>query len=128
MRAFADTLTPFMAALFVFAAILQYNDPDPLRWGLFYVAAAAVTVLNYFGKGARWMPLAMGSAAAAWSLAFTPEGFAVAFPALFERWEMADSAVEEGREFYGLLITAVWMGVLTARGPRRKAGDRPDIR
>jgi hypothetical protein len=32
MRGFARVGSFIMAAVFVYAAALQYNDPDPIRW------------------------------------------------------------------------------------------------
>jgi hypothetical protein len=33
---------------------------------------------------------------------------------MFGAWEMANTAVEEAREFWGLIMIAGWMAVLTA--------------
>lgn len=100
-----------MAGLFIFAAGLQYNDPDPLRWMAVYLAAAAACIAAFFGPR-RVLPAAVGLAALAWAVTLAPE---VAFFRLFDRWEMKDAAVEETREFWGLVIVAGWMAALAAR-------------
>jgi hypothetical protein len=103
-----------MAALFVFSAVVQVNDPDPLRWILLYGLAALVCVL----EARRTMPWPVAAAAAAVALVaavliardldFAPVA------SLFEQWEMRDTSIEETREVGGLLIVAAWMTVVAA--------------
>ncbi|HEX8693799.1 MAG TPA: transmembrane 220 family protein [Longimicrobium sp.] len=121
MRAFRLINLP-MAALFVFAAAVQYNDPDPLRWMALYLAAAAACGLAAAGRLPRWLPAAVGLAALAWAAALAPGVWGRVRPGdLFAEWEMANTAVEEARETGGLLIVAAWMLVLAVvpRGWRR---------
>lgn len=55
-----------MAVLFVFAAILQHNDP-PSRWMAIYLSAAAATVL-YVVDRLRWpIPLIISLIALIWA-------------------------------------------------------------
>ena len=102
-----------MAALFVFAAAVQVNDPDPLRWMALYLAAAAACVLALLHRLPRWVPVVVGLAALAWAATLAPHVLGrVGWGEMVEAWEMKDVRVEEGRETYGLLIVAVWMTVL----------------
>ena len=48
-----------MAAMFAAAALLQYNDPDPVRWVLVYGAAAVLSGVAAW-RGAVPFPAAGG--------------------------------------------------------------------
>ncbi len=111
-----------MAALFAFAAAVQYNDPDPLRWMALYLAAAAACVLALLRRLPRFVPVAVGLVALAWAVTLAPHVLgSVGLGEMFGAWEMKDVRVEEGRETYGLLIVAAWMAVLTFAGWRHAA-------
>lgn len=43
----------FVASLSLLCAILQYNDPDPMLWGAYYVALAMFALLCSFGLRLR---------------------------------------------------------------------------
>jgi len=108
-----------IAALFVFAALVQYNDPDPLRWMAIYLAAAAACVLALLRRLPRWLPTVVGLAALAWAATLAPQVLGrVGMGEMVEAWEMKDARVEEGREMYGLLVVAGWMAVLALAGRR----------
>lgn len=116
----------FMAILFVFAAILQYNDPDPLRWMAIYLSAAGVFVL-YIVDRLRWpIPLIIGLIALTWAgtLAWRVWG-RVSISELFAAWEMANPVVEEAREMSGLLIVAFSMALLVVAVLRQRPLLRP---
>lgn len=116
-----------MAALFGLAAVLQYNDPDPLRWIALYGAAAAICIGHILGR--RVWPLAAALAAIATlaAIALLPEvlGY-IGVADLFNRMEEKGGRVEIGREIGGLVLVAVWMAVLAALGRKRgSASARP---
>ena len=106
-------LNYLMTALFLFSVIVQYNDPDPLRWMLIYGLAGAACVLAIADR-LNWMfPAVIGVVALVWALKLAPNVIGkVAFGELFEAFEMKDERVEVAREFGGLLIVAFWMAVL----------------
>jgi hypothetical protein len=117
-----DLANGAMALLFTFAAAVQYNDPDPLRWMAIYLAAAAACVLAILHRLPRWVPIAVGLAALVWVATLVPHVLGrVGWSEMFDAWEMKDARVEEGRETYGLLIVVVWMTVLALAGRRRAA-------
>lgn len=108
--------TAAMALLFVFAVVVQYNDPDPGRWMAIYAAAAAVSALAAWRKAPRFAPVVVAMAATAWSIAIIAGGAAGAdYLRMFDAWEMSSARVEEAREATGLLIVAAWMIVLAVR-------------
>jgi hypothetical protein len=114
------TLNCLMAALFVFSVVVQYNDPDPLRWMAVYGAAALACVLAIFGRGYWPLVAALGLVALVWALTLAPAVVGkVRFGELFESFEMKDERVEVAREMGGLLIVAFWMAVLTVAFWRR---------
>ena len=111
-----------MAALFAFAAAVQYNDPDPLRWMAIYGLAMLACGLALAGR-LSWLPPALlGLIALVWAGTLAPGVVGrVSLGELFQSYGMLTPAVEGGREMGGLLIVAVWMGVLTLSRAGRAA-------
>ena len=113
-----------LAALFAFAAAVQYNDPDPARWMAIYLAAAAFCVAAarpLAGSAAVRSAAALVGALALLGAAGIWAG--VDHPLvpwrMFDQWEMKDLAVEETREIFGLLIVVAWMALVGLAGVRR---------
>ncbi|MGH7268017.1 MAG: transmembrane 220 family protein [Candidatus Rokuibacteriota bacterium] len=103
-----------MAVLFLTAAALQYNDPDPEVWMPFYLGAAAACLVPY--RRALW-PLAavMAGIALLWAASLAPAvlpGFA--FGDMFRSMSAGNPTIELSRELLGLVIVAAWMLALTA--------------
>lgn len=106
-------LHPVFVILFAISAGLQYNDPDPVQWGLMYLAATALAAGCF--RGASWVrPL--GSALVAigvvWMVTLAP-GMAAFIergdPALLAATMQAgDPVIEEAREFLGLGIVVLY--------------------
>ena len=111
-----------MAALFAFAAAVQYNDPDPLRWMAIYGLAMLACGLALAGR-LSWLPPALlGLIALIWAGTLAPGVVGrVSVGELFQSYGMLSPAVEEGREMGGLLIVAVWMALLTLASAGRAA-------
>jgi hypothetical protein len=107
-------------ALFVFACVVQGNDPDPLRWAAFYAAAAVVTARVVWGRMTAVVPAVLGVLAVVWALTILPAATRASFPELFKTWRMMSPGMEEGRESLGLLIVAAWMFVLYRRARARE--------
>lgn len=98
-----------MALLFLLSVIVQFNDPDPLQWIALYGLASVSCCLSYFGRLPRLAPLALGLLSFAWAGLLRKE------PTLdfFASFEMVNLAVEQAREMFGLMLTGLWMTVLT---------------
>jgi hypothetical protein len=112
-----------MAALFLVAVAVQYNDPDPLRWIALYGAAVIASLLSTFNRLHVAVPLIIGGVGLAWALLLAPGVIGkVSFGELFETVKMHSAAIEQGREMGGLLIVAAWMAVLVVLSLRRQAG------
>ena len=107
-------LNILMTAAFLFSVIVQYNDPDPIRWMLIYGLAGAACVLSILGRLNWGIPATIGIVALIWAFRLAPAVIGkVAFRELFESFEMKDERVEVARELGGLLIVAFWMAALT---------------
>ncbi|HEX2099286.1 MAG TPA: transmembrane 220 family protein [Candidatus Synoicihabitans sp.] len=112
----------FFAALFVFAAVVQYNDPSPALWMAIYLVAAVICLLAASKKpSARPLALVVGALTLVWSLTYLPavlrHGQVLS---MFDEWEMKNQEVLENREMFGLLIVTVWMAVVFIGGRRER--------
>ncbi len=50
MTLFFKVLGVLFSILFIWSAILQYNDPDPIQWIVYYGAAAMASILFVFNR------------------------------------------------------------------------------
>ncbi len=109
-----------MAALFLVAVALQYNDPDPIRWMAIYGAAALACV--QLGRHRRdWVPpVVVWFAAVFWFGVMIPDLLQYCEPAdLFRSMDETGGSAELAREAGGVVLTAGWMLVLLWRSRRR---------
>lgn len=107
------------ALLFVFAAVVQYNDPDPLLWIAAYTAAAAACVAWEFGRAPRWVPGVLAVVTLGWAgLIAAGIRLDAPFGEALTDWQMHAGGSEELREALGLVLVAAWMTAL-ALVPRR---------
>ncbi|MGB2716432.1 MAG: transmembrane 220 family protein [Vicinamibacterales bacterium] len=99
-----------MAILFGVAALLQLNDPDPLRWISIYASASALAA--YAALTSRVPILAtctLGAVALVWGLSVSFQFDRRILPGeLFYTWKMYDQRAELAREAGGLFITVAW--------------------
>jgi hypothetical protein len=108
-------------ALFAVAALLQLNDPDPLRWIAIYAAA---TTACWFAPAwpRRWaFPAAVCIVAIVWAAALARRVLPdLDLANLLRAKDLARPVIEETRELLGLLLVAAWMAVraLSAAGRR----------
>lgn len=105
--------------LFALSGVVQYNDPDPVRWMVIYGAACAACIAWEL----RRLPKAVAGALAAVSFVWAGViafGIHLESPVLdaLTDWQMHAGGSEELRESLGLLIVSAWMLLL---GLRRKA-------
>ena len=118
-------LTVLMGVYFLLAAVLQYNDPDPVQWMAIYGAAALACVLALVRRLWRWYPVGVAMAAALWAARLVPAVIGhVAAGDLFGNAGMLAPRVEEAREMVGLVIVAVWMTVLASSTPTSDTRER----
>jgi Transmembrane family 220, helix len=97
-------LSGLMVLLFVVSIILQWNDPDGYLWTLVYAPPAFFSVTYVLGKHYMWLTL----------LGFVLYVLAAIYwcPPLGNlSGNFIDN--EEVREAGGLLVSAIWMGILS---------------
>lgn len=113
-----------MAAAFLFSVVVQYNDPDRVRWMLIYGVAALACILKLRHRLRWYLPAALGVTAFGWAASLAPGVIGkTTFGEMFQAFHMINTAVEEAREMGGLLVIAGWMAVLVAasREERRRS-------
>lgn len=112
-----------VAAVFAWAAIVQYNDPDPMLWVAVYAGGAAMAVLAFAGR--YYMPalLLLGAVILFWmgTLAGGVQDFLAQGDAglLFAGMSPERPYVELTREFLGLSL--ILASVLVYLGLARQA-------
>ncbi len=97
---------------FAAAAVVQLNDPDPVRWFAIYTAAALVSIATALRRAPPALHVGLGVIAVGWA--------ALLLPAIVR--EAALTGTEMEREFAGLLLVALGMALLR-RDARRPAGS-----
>ena len=109
-------------ALMGLCVVLQRNDPDPLRWMLFYGAGAGACLLASL-RPRSWI-LASGVlvVAAAWALFLLPGAEGVGLADLGASMQGKDGPVDVARELGGQLLVAAWMLALLVRRSRATRG------
>src|SRR5687768_3823838 len=111
-------VTGLMAVYFLFALVMQYNDPDPVRWMAIYGAAAFACALALARRLWRGYAVGVGVVAAVWAATLAPGVIGRVAPGdLFTEAGMLAPAVEQAREMLGLIVVAAWMIVLALTAP-----------
>ena len=110
MRVVAGLFT----GLFLLAAGVQWNDPDPFIWIAGYLLAVFLAAAAAAGKS--W-PRANAGAAVLFGIWFSTLAPSLlgAEPAAFGQFEMADERHEEPREAVGLGLCAGWCAAMAWR-------------
>lgn len=115
-----------LSLLFFSFALVQYNDPDPFLWILIYGVMTAFCLQAARGK---FYPRLMWAAALGFGI------YAVILaPGTWDWWNSDDRSllfddlakmqfyyIEEAREFLGLMICLVVIGIYSALTPRKTA-------
>jgi len=110
------TANIFLSILFLFAAVLQYNDPDPLQWIFIYGLSALTCGLFAWKSGPLILPAITGVVSFIWMIFLfvvlqgAPD--AIIWADVFGEASMKTESVELTREILGLFIIFVWMTVL----------------
>jgi len=92
-----------VAAFFVYAAVVQVNDPDALLWMLMYAVAATLTVMSLVITYHAAFTGSFAAICICWAILILPTAFD----------KDLSFAEEIPRELFGLLIVSAWMLWLT---------------
>ena len=108
------------AALFLFAVVVQYNDPDPVRWIAIYLAAVLTCLLWELRKMPRLIAVAVAATTLSWGawIAFGTR-LSTPFGEALTDWNMHSGGSEELRESIGLFVVAAWCALLAWKPERR---------
>lgn len=100
-----------MLVLFVLAAVVQYNDPDPILWMGVYGASAICCALYMAGRLPALLSALLSGVCLLGALYLL---LRILGPGSFfdETGREMLGLMEETREMLGLLITATWTGIL----------------
>ncbi len=116
------------AALFLFGAFVQLNDPDPYAWVAIYIAAGLVCILAVRRPKLHYPAIVVAAIALLWAGFLAPHVFGTTgFGEMFGGWKMSDINVEYSREMYGLLVIAIWMVILGIRAFRLRVSAKSDV-
>ena len=103
------------ALIFVYFIIVQFNDPDPLLWVLVYGFGLMVTILLIVGRAKKYFLYGGIVIYAVLAATLVPGVIdyyhASNYGEIFSEMAKERMYVEESREFFGLLIGIVPMGV-----------------
>lgn len=115
----------FLAVYFMYAAAMQYNDPDPLHWMALYGLTAFACGLALAGRHLPWLLWLLCGMALS-EILITGDGFWYwlrhgSENLITTRMSAEKPWIELGREFLGALINLAAVGWLLVRA-RKSAG------
>jgi len=91
MKILFKVLSFLFALLFIFSAVLQYNDPDPIIWIIIWSIAAIISLLFFFNKMSFLVPLTAGIASLI--------GFIYLYPPTFEGFSLESGDIKNVEEY-----------------------------
>lgn len=111
------------AVLFAICVLLQYNDPDPVRWMLMYGSAAVTSAAVPYWRRGWLLGAVVGAVAGIWALWLWAHVVGFVEPGdLWRKMSEKGGKVEEMREAGGMTIVAVWLAISTRIGWGRSLG------
>ncbi|HLL23403.1 MAG TPA: transmembrane 220 family protein [Kofleriaceae bacterium] len=104
-----------MAALLAVCVVLQYNDPDPVRWMTMYGAAMLVAAALPTRPKLAPIGFLVAAIALAWGAYLVHDVWGrMQVGDLVGKMSEKGGAVEVGREVGGLAIAGVWLAFASA--------------
>lgn len=103
-----------MVLVFAAAAVVQFDDPDPMLWVLLYGGGSLCCLLFLMGRCPLWLPAGLSGLYGLSSLYLLGRVvFTVGF--LDPTGEEMMGVTETGRELLGIVLMAGWTGLLALR-------------
>jgi uncharacterized MnhB-related membrane protein len=96
--------------LFILFAVVQLNDPDPLKWVIIYGFVAAIAFWYAFGHLPKNIALGGAVIGLVWLAFLVPDlidWIQRGMPSITESMKAEKQYVELTREFFGLLVSVV---------------------
>jgi hypothetical protein len=116
MSPFQKNIYFFISGLFLLFAIVQWNDPDPLIWMIFYGVMSLIYILLALGKKfAFYLSVLMLTVSVVYMGFILPEiikWIKDGMPSIVQSMKATIPTIEYTREFLGLLlciIACVWV-------------------
>ncbi len=107
------TINLMLVLIFCASAALQWNDPDPVLWSLFYALAAAACLAWHFDYLPPTVAIAIALVCTLWVMALGPQLARVEqWSEVWASFSMQSQSVEAVREAGGLLLVGLWMLLL----------------
>ncbi|MEL7124479.1 MAG: transmembrane 220 family protein [Bacteroidota bacterium] len=107
------TINIIVAILFVLFAIVQWNDPDPLKWIILYGSVAIVSALAAINRYYRYFTLALLLACTIGLILLIPEVITWinnGMPTIAGSMQAESPHIELMREFFGLVLCGLALG------------------
>lgn len=107
-----------IAVLFALFAVVQLNDVDPWLWVAIYGVVAILAVLAATGRSYKYVYLAGIAICLIWIATLIPDfinWIQMGMPTITGSMKATEPHVELTREFFGLLLSAIALGVLYYR-------------
>lgn len=101
-----------MLVLFVWAAVMQYNDPDSLLWISIYGAAALCCILYMAGRLPALLAVILSGMYTLGTLYLLLQTTVGPIAFFDETGNEMMGMMEESREMLGLFLAAAWTGFL----------------
>lgn len=118
--------TSLFALLCAISAALQYNDPDPVRWIVLYLAAGVAAVIAWARPAAWIAPLLVAVVAIAWAaLLWAGVVGTVETSDLWKKMSEKGGKVEEMREAGGLSLVVIGCALAAWAARRRAVSGAP---
>lgn len=112
-----------VAAVFLYVALLQGNDPDPAYWVLVYGGTAVIALAAALDRlTLAWVYVCLGAAGAGLILAMpdaVPYFFARDWASFLEPMQAAKPWIEPAREFFGLAMVIAVLFCYLKRDQKR---------
>ena len=116
MSPFQKNIYFFISGLFLLFAIVQWNDPDPLIWMIFYGVMSLIYILLALGKKfAFYLSVLMLTVSVVYMGFILPEiikWIKDGMPSIVQSMKATIPSIEYTREFLGLLlclIACIWV-------------------
>ena len=116
MKILFGTLT----LIFVLFAALQYNDPDPLTWILYYLGVSVITGTAAMGKYLKWLVMVIAVVSIVGLVYYSPSVYDWAInhnaENIAQQMKAEKLYIEETREFFGLIISLAAVALVFWKG------------